>query len=69
MSISFETVEVKISKNHSGLMRNGWPIGSVAIGKRAVLDGQKSSYVFLEAKDAKHGCEVTIGETCVLLSK
>ncbi|MFT5570641.1 MAG: hypothetical protein ACI9RP_002698 [Cyclobacteriaceae bacterium] len=66
MSISFETVEIKISKDHSGLARNGWHVGHVAIGRRALLDGLQSPFVFLKARNSNRGCEATLGENCVL---
>jgi hypothetical protein len=66
MSISFETIEIKISKNQSGLERNGWHVGHVAIGRRALLDGLQSPYVFLKARNSNRSCEATLGENCVL---
>jgi hypothetical protein len=67
MSISFETITIRISKNHSALMRHGWNIGNVVTGERAVLGGKKSSFVFLKSNTSANACEATIGENCEVL--
>lgn len=68
MSITFEQIGVRITKQDAGLMQAGWFEGNVTFGKRVVIDGLPTSFVFLKDQKKNNDCEADIGSNCELLA-
>lgn len=68
MSITFENVKIRITRYDAGLLRNGWYLGNVASGQRAIINGHKTSNVFFRSRNHRNSCEAAIGENCEVLA-